>query len=89
MNFPKNNAVVYLEGMGSSTYLELPEKIDYFRRHATELSKVALDPAESVKFVADIAREYERQWECGTGERCGCQSPSGRVTLSHEGSSGG
>jgi Domain of unknown function (DUF5753) len=44
MNFPKNNAVVYLEGMGSSTYLELPEKIDYFRRHAAELAKVALDP---------------------------------------------
>jgi hypothetical protein len=29
---------------GSSTYLELPEKIDYFRRHAAELAKVALDP---------------------------------------------
>jgi uncharacterized protein DUF5753 len=73
MNFPKNNAVVYLEGMGSSTYLELPEKIDYFRRHAAELAKVALDPAESVKFVADIARESER--------RCGSAAPVNGVAV--------
>ncbi|HYS42316.1 MAG TPA: Scr1 family TA system antitoxin-like transcriptional regulator [Pseudonocardiaceae bacterium] len=61
VQYIREQRVVYLEGMGSSNYLELPEKIDYFRRHAAELAKAALDPAESVKFVAEIAGGYERQ----------------------------
>jgi hypothetical protein len=61
MNFPKNDAVVYLEIMGSGIYLEDIMKIDCFRRQAADLVKVALNPAESAKFVARIASEYDRE----------------------------
>jgi len=61
MNFPRNKSVVYLENMASCLYLEDAEKIDYFRRQASSLGNVALDPAKSVKFVATLRREYERE----------------------------
>ncbi len=61
MNFPRNKSVVYLENMASCLYLEDAEKIDYFRRQAATLAKVALDPAESVEFVGILRREYDRE----------------------------
>jgi hypothetical protein len=61
MNFARNKSVVYLENMASCLYLEDAEKIDYFRRQASSLGNVALDPAKSVKFVATLRREYERE----------------------------
>ncbi len=61
MNLPKNKSVVYLASMRSGVYLENPEKIDYFRQQAAELAKVALNPAESAKFVATLRREYNRE----------------------------
>jgi hypothetical protein len=61
MNLPRNKTVVYLASMGSGVYLENPEKIDYFRRQSAELAKVALNPAESAKFVATIRREFDRE----------------------------
>jgi hypothetical protein len=61
MNFPKNESVVYMETMGSGVYLEDANKIAPFQRQAAELGKIALNPAESAKFVATIAREYDRE----------------------------
>ncbi|HEY3610397.1 MAG TPA: Scr1 family TA system antitoxin-like transcriptional regulator, partial [Pseudonocardiaceae bacterium] len=61
MNFPRNKAVVYLESATSSVYLEDAQKIDFFRRQASELAKVALTPADSAAFVGRIAREHDRE----------------------------
>jgi hypothetical protein len=61
MNFPKNDSVAYLEAMGSAVYLEDDERIERFRRQAADLGKIALNPAESAKFVATIARGYDRE----------------------------
>jgi hypothetical protein len=61
MNLPKNQTVVYVASMGSGVYLEDAEKIDYFRHQAAGLAKVALNPAESAKFVGTIGREYQRE----------------------------
>jgi hypothetical protein len=61
MNFPRNKSVVYLENMTSCLYLEDAEKIDYFRRQSASFAKVALDPVESVQFLATMRREYDRE----------------------------
>jgi hypothetical protein len=61
MNFPRNRSVVYLENMTSGVYVEEAAKIDSFRRQATTLANVSLNPAESAKFVANMRRrEYDR-----------------------------
>jgi transcriptional regulator with XRE-family HTH domain len=61
MNFPRNKSVVYLETMASGIYHEDAEKIDYFRQQASELARVALNPAESGALVARIASEHDRE----------------------------
>ncbi|HYS38377.1 MAG TPA: helix-turn-helix transcriptional regulator [Pseudonocardiaceae bacterium] len=61
MDFPKSRSVVLLEGTASSVFLEAEDKIEFFRRHATKLTKVALNPAESVDFVATLATEHDRE----------------------------
>jgi hypothetical protein len=61
MNFPRNKSVVYLESAITGVYLEDPEKIEFVRRRAAELAKVALNPAESTARVATIAKEHDRQ----------------------------
>jgi hypothetical protein len=61
MNFKRNLSVVYLENATSNVYLEDTSKIDFFRRQASELVKVALDPVKSAAFVATLAREHDRE----------------------------
>jgi len=53
MNFPKNDAVVYLEIMGSGIYLEDAEKIGRFRHQAAELGKDA-------RLLAQFSRLFSR-----------------------------
>ena len=57
LNFARNQSVVFLESKESCLYLEDDGKIEIFRRHAGKLGQAALNPAESVEFVARIAKE--------------------------------
>jgi hypothetical protein len=53
--------VVYLETATSSIVLEEADKVDFYQRHASNLVKTALNPAESVNFVATLRKEYKRE----------------------------
>jgi transcriptional regulator with XRE-family HTH domain len=61
MDFPGNRSVVVLESSTSVVFLEEPDKIDFYRRHASRLVKAALNPDESAKYVATLAKEYQRE----------------------------
>jgi hypothetical protein len=61
MDFRRQESVVYLERKTAGIFVEDDEKMDYFRRYAARLAKVALDPTESASLVVDIAREHERE----------------------------
>jgi transcriptional regulator with XRE-family HTH domain len=61
LNFARNQSVVFLEGKESNLYLEDDGKIEIFRRHASRLGQAALNPAESVDFVARIRKDHERK----------------------------
>jgi Domain of unknown function (DUF5753)/Helix-turn-helix domain len=60
-NFPRNESVVFLENKETCIYLEDQTKVEIFRLHAGKLGKAALNPADSIDFVATIAKEYERE----------------------------
>jgi hypothetical protein len=61
LNFPHNKSVVYLENKESCVYIEDDQKIDIFRSHAARLGNAALDLAASMKLVATIGKEHERE----------------------------
>ncbi len=54
-------SVVYLETVTSSVVLEEVDKVDFYRGHASRLAKTALNPAESVNFVATLRKEHKRE----------------------------
>jgi hypothetical protein len=61
MDFHRSNSVVLLENISSCVFLEDQGEIDFLRRRAASLGKLALKPAESINFVATIAKEHERE----------------------------
>jgi uncharacterized protein DUF5753/helix-turn-helix protein len=61
MDFSHGNSVVLLENIGSCVFREEPEEIDFLRRRAARLAKLALNPADSISRLATIAKEHERE----------------------------
>lgn len=61
LNFVRDKSVVLLESKGSRVFLEDPEKIDFFRRHAAKVGNAALNPAASVALVANMRKGYEQE----------------------------
>lgn len=61
MDLPRGGAVVLLESTTSGVFREDRDEIDFFRRRGSRLVQVALDPAKSVDFVANMRKEYERE----------------------------
>lgn len=52
-------SVIYVEGLVGWIYLERIEDIGRYRRVFERLGHLALSPAESVKFIAEIQKSYE------------------------------
>jgi transcriptional regulator with XRE-family HTH domain len=52
-------SVIYVEGLVGWIYLERIEDIGRYRRVFERLGDLALSPAESVKFIAEIQKSYE------------------------------
>jgi hypothetical protein len=61
MHLPHDKSVVFLEARESDIYLEDQVKVDTFKWHAARLGKIALNRAESIEFVATLAREHDRE----------------------------
>ena len=61
MHFHRANSVVLLENMTSGIFLEGKDEIDFVQRLAARLGKLALNPDESARLVATIAKEHERE----------------------------
>jgi hypothetical protein len=61
MNFRHGRPVVFLENTGSGLFIEDREEIDYYQRHAGKLGTTALNPDDSARFVATLAKEHERE----------------------------
>lgn len=60
-DFDRLPPVVHLEHRISSIFLEKPDQVDVFRREADTLARSALSPVESVKLIAQVAVEHERE----------------------------
>ena len=61
LDFPRNRSVVYLDHKLSGLFLEEAPQVSAFRGEADRLADVALSPAESVRLVAQVATEHERE----------------------------
>lgn len=61
MGFARAKPMVHLEHNISGLFLEELAQVTYFRHLADRLTEMALSPAESVDFVARLAREYDRE----------------------------
>ena len=61
MDFAHGNSVVLLENISSCIFREDPDEIDFLRRRAARLVQLALNPDDSIRRVATIAKEHERK----------------------------
>ncbi|QBI55254.1 helix-turn-helix domain-containing protein [Streptomonospora litoralis] len=61
LEFKKAQPLVHLEHRRSSLFLDEPRDIDAFRADVATLTETALDPAESVDLMTEIAQNYRRQ----------------------------
>jgi len=59
LEFAKLRPVVHVEHKISAFFLEDEQETSFYRHEADSLRETALNPAESVDFVADIARELD------------------------------
>ncbi|ALG07927.1 helix-turn-helix domain-containing protein [Kibdelosporangium phytohabitans] len=60
LEFRKDRPIVLLEHKRSSGFIDEPEHVASFQSAAGTLAKEALDPLESVNFLADKAAYYDR-----------------------------
>jgi hypothetical protein len=61
INFPKAPAVVFLEHLHSSVFLDQAPDTEPFQRAIQSLIPIALGPADSAELMATIAADYERK----------------------------
>ena len=61
MHFHRANSVVLLENVTCGIFLEGKDEIDFFQAHAARLGKLALNPDDSARLVATIAKEHKRE----------------------------
>ncbi|GGM32527.1 transcriptional regulator [Micromonospora sonchi] len=61
LDFPRNRSVVYLDHKLTGLFLEEAPQVAHFRGEADRLAGMALSPAESVRLVAQVATEHERE----------------------------
>jgi hypothetical protein len=53
--------VVYMEQLTSAIYLDQRSDVEDYLQIADELSGRALTPADSIRFIEEIARSYSRK----------------------------
>lgn len=61
MDFARAKPVVYLDHKISGLFLEEPGQVAFYRDQADKLTELALNPTESVDFVARLARNHDRE----------------------------
>ncbi|GAB3437844.1 helix-turn-helix domain-containing protein [Actinophytocola sediminis] len=61
LEFGKAPAIVHLEHRQASGFLDQPEDTDPYQPLTDMLATIALDPADSARFLADIAAEYDKK----------------------------
>ncbi|GAA2424235.1 helix-turn-helix transcriptional regulator [Actinomadura vinacea] len=61
MDFARAKPVVYLDHKLSGLFLEEPAHVAFFRQQADTLTEMAMSLAESIDFVARLAREHDRE----------------------------
>jgi len=59
MDFPNGEQVVFLGQGVSAIFFDDTRRTESFRRHASRLISIALDPKESVHLVATIMKEHQ------------------------------
>lgn len=64
-SFPEENPVIYLEHLTTSEFLEDRRDLDVFRAVLKRLATVALDEAQSTRWIADLATDFERRGAAG------------------------
>jgi hypothetical protein len=63
--YPEDPAVVCVQHETTSEFLEDRSEVANYRRILNRVASVALDDAQSRKFLAMVASDYERQEEAG------------------------
>jgi transcriptional regulator with XRE-family HTH domain len=58
--YPDDNPVIYLEHQTTSEFLESREDLEVYRAVLNRLATVALDEAQSLAWIAQLASEFER-----------------------------
>jgi transcriptional regulator with XRE-family HTH domain len=61
MDFARAKPVAYLDHKISGLFMEEDAQVTFFRHQADRLAEVALNPAESVDFVARLVHEHDRE----------------------------